>query len=821
MNLSAATAYAREWRDNLLDATTLRQYYGGVANGNNAYRSCARQLTPAGSGNLTLTALSYASDTWKRRWYATATPTLVNAGSRSAGVVSPPPPSLTLRFVQFSQPAANGWGCFSQTDWYAFTAQDVRDCQFLNAWNQFWGPWAVANTIEVRNNLFQRSPASFVGCQTLDLYNNLFWGGSNYFKSHQVGFWTIRDNAFHDTVLRDDSAAGWVSNGHNAYLGAGQAQLQNSSGNDVVTTTFDYATGPYGPWYQASTSLVDRGSQSASSAGLYHETTQADQTQETNSTVDIGFHYVAVDACGQPVDADGEGLADYLEDANGDGVRQLTETDPTNGDTDGDFLSDATEILASGTDPLDPDGNGNGVPDGEEYEAAWNWSPSHPFDYRAWSFESGQTGGVRKTLRLVIPRGVDALHLTVKAMTQEYPDYFAVYNDVLSYSISGPAVAGSAGTFTLTDLNLTQYAWQDLEAPHWHICHEQTKDYASYIELRVTAKDGGDELFYPPIEPRQSVIAILVGGLKVSLEVPLPEQKRVFTSASPGTLPVEFEARVAPADPVSEAYVAGHVRFDMDGVGDSTPGWEHQGGFGLADGERFLNTLTFVNLPTDNSGFGEKRVRLYVDGLWGLDTEWTNRVFYPADVANWPGVPPPDPDHPFAEPFNYFHYYMQTDAAIPSTADGPLWDGTSYTSTVPPYKYYVARAVDRTDAIEIPGVNGGELLKYIDLFAWAARHERAHHRNWAERFWPNGRDAGLDQDMGVGDWLPDAYEPSPTLDAEGGPYDITKLDTYPNGPTDTQPNDCERHNSKSIYAEAWETGSADEDDWAYPGKQWH
>ena len=30
---------------------------------------------------LTLTALSYASDAWKRRWYASATPALVNAGT--------------------------------------------------------------------------------------------------------------------------------------------------------------------------------------------------------------------------------------------------------------------------------------------------------------------------------------------------------------------------------------------------------------------------------------------------------------------------------------------------------------------------------------------------------------------------------------------------------------------------------------------------------------------------------------------------------------------------------------------------------------------
>ena len=84
VNLNAASANAWEWRDNLLDATTLWQYYGGVANGNNAYRSCARQLTPAGGGNLTLTTLSYTADAWGRRWYATAAPGLVDAGSRSA-----------------------------------------------------------------------------------------------------------------------------------------------------------------------------------------------------------------------------------------------------------------------------------------------------------------------------------------------------------------------------------------------------------------------------------------------------------------------------------------------------------------------------------------------------------------------------------------------------------------------------------------------------------------------------------------------------------------------------------------------------------------
>ena len=36
--------------------------------------------------------------------------------------------------------------------------------------------------------------------------------------------------------------------------------------------------------------------------------------------VDIGYHYVATDAYGNPLDSNGNGIPDYLEDANGDGM---------------------------------------------------------------------------------------------------------------------------------------------------------------------------------------------------------------------------------------------------------------------------------------------------------------------------------------------------------------------------------------------------------------------------------------------------------------------------------------------------------------------
>jgi hypothetical protein len=70
--------------DNLFDTASLWQYFEGGANGNDAYRNCPRQLTPAGGGTVTVTLLNYAADAGGRGWYASTTPSLVNAGSRTA-----------------------------------------------------------------------------------------------------------------------------------------------------------------------------------------------------------------------------------------------------------------------------------------------------------------------------------------------------------------------------------------------------------------------------------------------------------------------------------------------------------------------------------------------------------------------------------------------------------------------------------------------------------------------------------------------------------------------------------------------------------------
>ena len=66
-------------------------------------------------------------------------------------------------------------------------------------------------------------------------------------------------------------------------------------------------------------------------------------------------------------DTDMDGLRDFEEDTNGNGVVDPGETDPNNPDTDGDGLLDGIEVNGDNpTDPLDPDSDDDGILDGAE-----------------------------------------------------------------------------------------------------------------------------------------------------------------------------------------------------------------------------------------------------------------------------------------------------------------------------------------------------------------------------------------------------------------------------------------------------------------------
>jgi hypothetical protein len=104
--------------------------------------------------------------------------------------------------------------------------------------------------------------------------------------------------------------------------------------SNVVVATFDWQTNWLGNYYLPPGSpLIDIGDTNANWLGLYHFTTQTNQLKETNSIVDIGYHYVAVDSDGNPIDSNTNGTPDYLEDANGNGVVDSGEIGwNTNGD---------------------------------------------------------------------------------------------------------------------------------------------------------------------------------------------------------------------------------------------------------------------------------------------------------------------------------------------------------------------------------------------------------------------------------------------------------------------------------------------------------
>jgi hypothetical protein len=98
-------------------------------------------------------------------------------------------------------------------------------------------------------------------------------------------------------------------------------------GNPMTNTAAPFQTGVAGGYYLPPDSpFIDAGSATADTAGLYYFTTQTNQTIEGVSTVDLGWHYPAVDADGNPVDTEVSGTPDYLEDSDGDGLPDAWET---------------------------------------------------------------------------------------------------------------------------------------------------------------------------------------------------------------------------------------------------------------------------------------------------------------------------------------------------------------------------------------------------------------------------------------------------------------------------------------------------------------
>jgi hypothetical protein len=157
--------------------------------------------------------------------------------------------------------------------------------------------------------------------------------------SYASSVWTIKNTAFDGTALyMGDNYAGDTNHmvfGYNAYDSSNtnwmtyySSQypftnlLEVTEPHDLTSVVnFNWQGSWLGDFYLTNSSpLINAGSTNANLLGFYHYTTQTSQLKETNSIVDIGYHYVATDTNGVPIDTNGNGIPDYLDDANGNGL---------------------------------------------------------------------------------------------------------------------------------------------------------------------------------------------------------------------------------------------------------------------------------------------------------------------------------------------------------------------------------------------------------------------------------------------------------------------------------------------------------------------
>jgi len=232
-----------------------------------------------------------------------------------------PGPIINSRFADWSVPAQDA--SLANLDNSGIDA--FSDSQFHG------GQFDVEyQSVNITNCLFERVDVEYTpnDGNTPSIINNSFWNGTFNFQS-TVTNTPVKNNLFDQTIIPPPVSHRvgathviyLASNaGHNAYVTNGNTLDPVFPSDVILSNSPVYQSSWFGNYYLPPASpLINAGSTTADQVGLYHFTTQTNQIPETNSIVDIGYHYVATDQYGNPLDSNGDGIPDYLEDPAGNG----------------------------------------------------------------------------------------------------------------------------------------------------------------------------------------------------------------------------------------------------------------------------------------------------------------------------------------------------------------------------------------------------------------------------------------------------------------------------------------------------------------------
>jgi len=216
-------------------------------------------------------------------------------------------------FTKFSTLADEGTVFFSDPE-DIYPGYSASNCEFYGG---NIGGGGVNSEYNIRNCLFWRTD---VGEDYGDYWvftDCTFWNGTFAIEGNA----TVMNSAFDRTTMSLDLGSLSLTADYNSFL-TNADWLPVTGGHDITNLlSYSWQSSWFGAFYlPLGSSLVDHGSTTADQVGLYHFTTQTNQLKETNSVVDIGYHYVATDAYGNPIDTNGNGIPDYIEDGNGNGI---------------------------------------------------------------------------------------------------------------------------------------------------------------------------------------------------------------------------------------------------------------------------------------------------------------------------------------------------------------------------------------------------------------------------------------------------------------------------------------------------------------------